>query len=64
MLNNRRGVFVVELMGSGKQSRAVIRKGVIRYVEQLTSAGHAFYCYDEVCMYGCMHECMAMVVHI
>ncbi len=37
----RPGTFVIELIGNGKSSRAVIRKGALRYVERRTAAGHA-----------------------
>ena len=43
----KRGVFVVELIGNGKSSRALIRKGQIQFRERLTVAGHAFTLLDE-----------------
>jgi len=46
-LDNRRGVFVIEFIGNGRSSRALIRKGVLRFHEQLTTAGHVFMIYDE-----------------
>ena len=42
-----RGVFVVELVGNGRSSRALIRKGNLHLTEQVTSAGHLFRVYDE-----------------
>ncbi|MFT5288398.1 MAG: hypothetical protein ACI82F_000453 [Planctomycetota bacterium] len=41
------GVFVVELVGGGVSSRAVIRKGELRFTERRTSAGHAFRVLNE-----------------
>ncbi len=41
------GVFVVELIGNGKSSRALIRKGTLRVVERLGAAGHVFNVLDE-----------------
>lgn len=41
------GVYVVELVGAGKSSRALIRKGGLRYVERLGAAGHVFTILDE-----------------
>ncbi len=37
----RPGTFVIELIGNGKSSRALIRKGALRYVDRRTAAGHA-----------------------
>ncbi len=41
------GVYVVELIGNGISSRAVIRKGQLHYTERLGSAGHVFTVRDE-----------------
>lgn len=41
------GVWVVELIGGGLSSRAVIRKGQLRYTSQNGPAGHVFRIYDE-----------------
>src|SRR6185295_11033960 len=41
------GVYVVDFIGNGKSSRAVIRKGKVRAVERSTSAGHIFTVLDE-----------------
>jgi hypothetical protein len=41
------GVYVVELIGGGRSSRALIRKGALRYVERVGAAGHAFTIVDE-----------------
>jgi hypothetical protein len=42
-----RGVYVVDFIGNGLSSRAVIRKGVLRHIERYTSAGHLFTIFDE-----------------
>ncbi|MDA1139938.1 MAG: hypothetical protein O3B01_15290 [Planctomycetota bacterium] len=42
-----RGLFVVEFIGNGKSSRAVIRKGRLNYIETTTSAGHSFKVLDD-----------------
>lgn len=44
---NHRGVFVVEFIGNGKSSRAVIQKGDLRYLTRLSAAGHEFMILDE-----------------
>ena len=41
------GVFVIELIGNGKSSRALIRKGRLKYHERITSAGHRFIVLDD-----------------
>ena len=41
------GVYVVELIGNGRSSRALIKKGTLRYLERIGSAGHAFTILDE-----------------
>ncbi|MAF67105.1 MAG: hypothetical protein CMJ84_15785 [Planctomycetes bacterium] len=43
----RPGVFVVELIGGGLSSRAVIRKGSLQLRERASAAGHAFVVLDE-----------------
>ncbi|HVY62735.1 MAG TPA: hypothetical protein VHF22_13840, partial [Planctomycetota bacterium] len=43
----RRGAFVVELIGNGRSSRALVRKGGLRFVERPGSAGHVFTIFDE-----------------
>ncbi|KAJ3064510.1 hypothetical protein HDU98_012086, partial [Podochytrium sp. JEL0797] len=42
-----RGVVVVDVVGGGKRCRAVLRKGLLRVVEQITTAGHVFSVVDE-----------------
>ncbi|MBI4605992.1 MAG: hypothetical protein HY721_28845 [Planctomycetes bacterium] len=44
---SKRGAFVVELIGGGKSSRAVIRKGKLRLLERFSVAGHVFTVLDE-----------------
>lgn len=41
------GVFIVEFIGNGKSSRALVRKGKLHFVEQATAAGHEFTLFDE-----------------
>ncbi len=41
-LAGKRGVWVVELIGNGISSRALIRKGRLRYVSQPTAGGELF----------------------
>ncbi|MBT3220988.1 MAG: hypothetical protein HN348_18035, partial [Proteobacteria bacterium] len=41
------GVFVVEFIGNGRSSRAVIRKGGLRCLERIGAAGHVFVVLDE-----------------
>jgi hypothetical protein len=42
-----RGVWIVELLGNGIASRAVVRKGSLRAIERVTSYGHEFRVVDE-----------------
>ncbi len=46
-LNASRGVWVLEFIGNGKSSRALIRKGGLQYLMQPNSAGHALRLLDE-----------------
>lgn len=41
------GTYVIELVGNGKTSRAVIRKGKLSFTQRRSSAGHAFRVFDE-----------------
>ncbi len=43
----RPGVFVVEFIGGGISSRALIRKGRLHFIERCGSAGHVFTILDE-----------------
>ncbi|MEI8121655.1 MAG: hypothetical protein WCI20_06360 [bacterium] len=42
-----RGVYVVELIGNGKSSRALVQKGRLDVLQEVTAAGHAFTVFDE-----------------
>lgn len=42
-----RGAYVVELIGNGKSSRALVQKGRLGVLQELTAAGHAFTVLDE-----------------
>ncbi len=42
-----RGVFVVDFIGNGKSSRALIRKGRLSMIGEITIAGHSFQVIDE-----------------
>jgi hypothetical protein len=41
------GTYVVEMIGNGRSSRALIRKGKLRYVQRLGAAGHVFTILNE-----------------
>ena len=41
------GTYIVEFVGNGISSRAVIQKGSLRYTDRVTAAGHVFRVYDE-----------------
>ncbi|MCD4825088.1 MAG: hypothetical protein K8S55_10800 [Phycisphaerae bacterium] len=43
----KRGVYVVEFIGNGKSSRALIRKGRLRFLERTGAAGQVFTVLDE-----------------
>ncbi len=43
----RPGTYVVEFIGNGTSSRAVIRKGRLQYLARLGAAGHVFKVFDE-----------------
>lgn len=42
-----RGAYVIELIGNGVRSRALVLKGDIRFIEKPTAAGHLFTLLDE-----------------
>jgi len=44
---SKRGVFVIEFIGNGKSSRALVRKGQLTYLERASAAGHVFTILDE-----------------
>ena len=41
------GLFIVELIGNGHSSRAVIKKGNLSLIHKSTMAGHAAYILDD-----------------
>jgi len=43
----KRGVYVVDFIGNGKSSRALIRKGQLRFHVRNSIAGHVFTVYDD-----------------
>ncbi len=42
-----RGVYVIDFIGNGTSSRALIRKGKLRYLVRTSTAGHLFTVLDE-----------------
>ncbi len=44
---NRRGAWVIELIGNGKSSRALVQKGRLGVLQEVTASGHAFTVLDE-----------------
>ncbi len=44
---NKPGVYVIDFIGSGKSSRAVVRKGRLRHLVHTTVGGHVFTVLDE-----------------
>ncbi len=42
-----RGVYVIEFIGNGKVSRAVVRKGKFKYSSKIDATGQIFTIYDE-----------------
>ncbi|MFH0939839.1 MAG: hypothetical protein V1899_11270, partial [Planctomycetota bacterium] len=44
---NKPGVYVVEFIGNGMSSRALIQKGRLRFLERTGTAGHVFNIMDE-----------------
>ena len=45
-LTGKRGAWVIEFVGNGKSSRALVRKGELHAVPRITAAGHAFRVFD------------------
>lgn len=41
------GVYVIDFIGNGKSSRAVIRKGELHYLTEMTALGHRFTVLDD-----------------
>ena len=46
-LTNERGIFVVEFIGNGISSRALVRKGTLEYLSQTTPAGELLTLLDD-----------------
>ena len=46
-LDGRVGLFIVEFIGNGMSSRAVIKKGSLSLIHRSTIAGHMAYILDE-----------------
>ena len=46
-LNDKVGLFIVEFIGNGMSSRAVIKKGSLSMIHKPTIAGHLAYILDE-----------------
>jgi hypothetical protein len=46
-LKGKPGLFIIEIMGNGKSSRAVIKKGSLGFVEQATIAGQCVFIIDS-----------------
>ncbi|ETW02426.1 hypothetical protein H310_05939 [Aphanomyces invadans] len=44
---SRRGVFVVEVVGQNTACRAVVRKGFLRFTQEVTAKGHELVVFDE-----------------
>ncbi len=44
---NKRGVFIIEFIGNGQSSRALIRKGQLRMLTRTSAAGQVFTILDE-----------------
>ncbi|MDD2599610.1 MAG: hypothetical protein PHO37_10335 [Kiritimatiellae bacterium] len=42
-----RGVYIIELIGNGRSSRALVQKGHLKVVPAITAGGHAFTVFDE-----------------
>jgi hypothetical protein len=46
-LNGKVGIFVIEFFGNGRHSRALIKKGSLRYISNVTINGHIVYIMNE-----------------
>jgi len=44
---NKPGIFVIDFIGNGKNSRAIIRKGKLFFTESIGTQGHEFKIFDE-----------------
>ena len=47
MSQKKQGIFIIDFIGNGLSSRAVIRKGKVNFIEQQTVAGQLFTLVDE-----------------
>ena len=46
-LNNKVGLFIIELVGNGRSARAVVKKGSLSLIHRSTPAGHMLYILDD-----------------
>ena len=46
-LNDKVGLFIIDLQGNGKSARAVIKKGSLSLIHRSTEAGHQAYILDD-----------------
>eukprot|EP01084_Bolivina_argentea_P174170 301691_1 len=46
-LNNKRGIYFIDILSNGRHARSVIKIGDIRYITRITEAGHLFQLLDE-----------------
>ena len=46
-LANKRGIFVIDMIGRDISTRAFIRKGELRFIYEQTDGGYDFYVFDE-----------------
>jgi len=46
-LANKRGIFVIDIIGKNISARAFIRKGELRFIYEQTDSGYDFYVFDE-----------------
>jgi len=44
---SKRGAYIIEIIGSGRSSRALIRKGSLQFLARTSIAGHVFTILDE-----------------
>ncbi|MBF0224487.1 MAG: hypothetical protein HQK76_03440 [Desulfobacterales bacterium] len=44
---NEKGIYVIEFIGSGKSSRAIIKKSRLKFIESSGISGHVFTVFDE-----------------
>ena len=46
-LTGKQGTFVIEFIGNGLTTRAIIKKGFLRYIQKTTAAGYMIHIFDE-----------------